>query len=60
MGEFQESSIIDILKSRLDNYVKAISYVQKYDTSQVSILLEKAEKLKELRKKNQQGEEIDR
>ena len=51
---------MDVLKQRLDNYIKAITYVQKYDSERVKVLLEKAEKLKTLQKNLKQGQEIDR
>jgi ribosome-interacting GTPase 1 len=55
-----QGSIVDTLQQRLDNYIKAITYVKKYDLISTESLLKKAEKLKAMQGKLRQGDEVDR
>ena len=53
-------SVVEVMKNRLQNYVKAIEFWKKYDAESINKLLQTAEKLKKLEIKSKGGIKVDR
>lgn len=60
LENFLNSPIESLIDTRVKNYIKAINYCQKYDQTNVTTLLEKAESLKRIQNQVKDGQDIDR